>query len=131
MKYAERTKLRRECSRLIRCFTLAQDADRGRSAYKVPRTVAKKIEDIVDGDSARLMSSNFSEIMQDAGFYRDITGDPRRNPGNWVTGGRTIHGGEPVSKWEPGHRFFPLLRAIVAMYGPDDSVASDSGSEAA
>ena len=118
MNYVERTKLRRECARLIRANTLAQDADKGRGAYKVPQNVAKRIEDIVDGDSARLIDSDFAEIMQDSGFHRDVTGDPRRKPGNWITGGRTIHGGEEVTDWVPNARFWSLLCAIVATYGP-------------
>ena len=109
--------MRRECVRLIRANTFAQDADNGRGAYRVPRAVASKIQRIIDGDSLRAIDSDFSEIMQDAGFYRDVTGDPRRKPGQWMTGGRTHHGGEEVTDWVPNHRFWPLLKAVVATFG--------------
>ncbi|WP_282118538.1 hypothetical protein [Ruegeria atlantica] len=114
MNYVQ--KLRRECSRLIRANTFAQDADNGRGAYRVPRPVAERIESIIDGDSARLIDSSFYDIMQDAGFHRDVTGDPRRKPGHWVTGGRTSHGGEEVTDWVPHPRFWTLLTAIISTH---------------
>ena len=107
MNYVVRTKLRRECSRLIRAFTHAQDCDKGRSAYKVPTAIAKRIESIVGAD--------FSEVMQDAGYYRP--------PGKrqWATGGRTRHGGEPVTYLRLNSRFWTLLSAIVTTYGASNS----------
>ncbi|WP_298845978.1 hypothetical protein [uncultured Ruegeria sp.] len=76
----------------------------------MPIRVAARIAEIVGRD--------FSDIMQDAGFYRDTTEDPRRNPGVWKTGGRTSHGGEPIRDWAPADRFWAMLGAVMGHFAP-------------
>ncbi|WP_209833785.1 hypothetical protein [Ruegeria sp. HKCCE3926] len=109
--YIERTKQRRECARLIRAMTTNLDLKYGRGAYRIPIKVAKRLEEIVGQD--------FSDIMQDAGFYRDATGRSHGKPGIWRTGGRTQHAGESIRDWNPKTaRFWAMLGAAMGHFAP-------------
>ncbi|WP_425080059.1 hypothetical protein [Ruegeria denitrificans] len=108
--YLERTNQRRQVGRLIRGMTFNLDLINGRGAYRIPAKIAKRLDEIIGQD--------FSDIMNDAGFYRDSTGDSRRNPGSWKTGGRTNHGGESAKDWVPSERFWPVLSAVMGHFAP-------------
>jgi len=108
--YLDRTRQRKECARLLRAVTANLDVKHGRGAWRISGKIATRLEEIICEDT--------SEVLQDAGFYRDTTGHPRRNPGVWMTGGRTNHGGESAKDWVPSDRFWPVLRAVMGRFAP-------------